>query len=79
VAYNFQTRNNKIKLLTEYENVTQTLLYIIESILQIVEQLQHARLYFVDVFTVLLLSTGHGADHIEKKSHDSYLASPLAH
>jgi hypothetical protein len=26
VAYNFQTRNNKIKLLTEYESVTQKVL-----------------------------------------------------
>jgi hypothetical protein len=32
----------------------------------------------VDVFTVLLLSTGHGADHIENKSRVFYLASPLA-
>jgi hypothetical protein len=32
----------------------------------------------VDVFTVLFLSTGHGADHIENKSRDNYLASPLA-
>jgi hypothetical protein len=27
VAYNFQTGNNKIKLLTEYESVTQKVLY----------------------------------------------------
>jgi hypothetical protein len=27
VAYNFQTRNNKIKLLTEYEGVTQKVLF----------------------------------------------------
>jgi hypothetical protein len=26
VAYNFQTRNNKIKLLTDYESVTQKVL-----------------------------------------------------
>jgi hypothetical protein len=31
-----------------------------------------------DVFTVLLLSTGHGADHIENKPRDSNLASTLA-
>jgi hypothetical protein len=31
------------------------------------------------MFTVLLPSTKHGADHIENKSRDSYLASPLAH
>jgi hypothetical protein len=34
VAYNFQTGNNKIKLLTEYENVTEKVLLVIESILQ---------------------------------------------
>jgi hypothetical protein len=28
VAYNFQTRNNKIKLLTEYESVTQNVLIL---------------------------------------------------
>jgi hypothetical protein len=33
VAYNFQTRNNKIKLLTEYESVTQKVLTLLESIL----------------------------------------------
>jgi hypothetical protein len=27
VAYNFQTGNNKIKLLTEYEDVTQKVLF----------------------------------------------------
>jgi hypothetical protein len=27
VAYNFQTENNKIKLLTEYEGVTQKVLF----------------------------------------------------
>jgi hypothetical protein len=27
VTYNFQTRNNKIKLLTEYEGVTQKVLF----------------------------------------------------
>jgi hypothetical protein len=27
VAYNFQTGNNKIKLLMEYENVTQNVLF----------------------------------------------------
>jgi hypothetical protein len=27
VAYNFQTRNNKIKLLMEYESVTQKVLF----------------------------------------------------
>jgi hypothetical protein len=27
VAYNFQTRNNKVKLLTEYEGVTQNVFF----------------------------------------------------
>jgi hypothetical protein len=31
----------------------------------------------LDVFTILLFSTGHGADHIDNKPRDSYLASPL--
>jgi hypothetical protein len=34
MAYNFQTRNNKIKLLTEYESVTQKVLLPLESMLQ---------------------------------------------
>jgi hypothetical protein len=42
VAYNFQTKNNKIKLLTEYESVTQKVLISLESILQNAKQLQHA-------------------------------------
>jgi hypothetical protein len=42
MAYNFQTRNNKIKLLTEYESVTQKVLISLESILQNAKQLQHA-------------------------------------
>jgi hypothetical protein len=31
-----------------------------------------------DMFTVLLLSPGHGVEHTENKSCDSYLTSPLA-
>jgi hypothetical protein len=44
VACNLQTRNNKMKLLTEYENVIQKVLIPLESILQSAKQLQHARL-----------------------------------
>jgi hypothetical protein len=44
VGYHFQTRNNKVKLLTEYESVNQKVLISIESILQNAKQLQHARL-----------------------------------
>jgi hypothetical protein len=39
VAYNFQTGKNKIKLLTEYESVTQKTLIFLESILQNAKQL----------------------------------------
>jgi hypothetical protein len=34
MAYNFKIGKKKIKLLTEYENVTQKVLFIMESILQ---------------------------------------------
>jgi hypothetical protein len=44
VAYNFQTRNNKIKLLLQYESVTQKVLISLESVMQNAKQLQHARL-----------------------------------
>jgi ubiquinone biosynthesis protein UbiJ len=44
MAYTFQTKNNQIKLLTEYESVTQTVLLFTESILRHIKQLQHARL-----------------------------------
>jgi hypothetical protein len=44
VAYNFQTENNKIILLTEYESVTEKVLLLTESILQSAKQLQIARL-----------------------------------
>jgi hypothetical protein len=45
LAYNFQTGNNKIKLHTEYESVTQKVLLSLESMLQNGKQLQHARLF----------------------------------
>jgi hypothetical protein len=38
VAYNFQAGNNKIKLFTEYESVTQEVLLLMESILQNAKQ-----------------------------------------
>jgi hypothetical protein len=44
VDYNSEIENNKIKLLTEYENVSQRDLLLIESILRNARQLQHARL-----------------------------------
>jgi hypothetical protein len=42
VAYNFQIKNNKIKLLMKYESVTQKGLVLTESILHNAKQLQHA-------------------------------------
>jgi hypothetical protein len=44
MVYNFQTGNNKIKLLMEYESATQIVLLYVESILQNAKQLQCARL-----------------------------------
>jgi hypothetical protein len=46
MTYNFQTGKNKIKMLTEYENVTQKVLLLVfsESMLQNSKELQHARL-----------------------------------
>jgi hypothetical protein len=44
MAYSFQIGKNGIKLLMEYENVTQKVLLFIESIPQNAKQLQHARL-----------------------------------
>jgi hypothetical protein len=44
VAYNFQTRNNKTKLLMQYESVTHKVLLFIELMLQNAEQLQYARI-----------------------------------
>jgi hypothetical protein len=44
VANNIQTSENKIKLLTEYESVTQKVLLYIEPMLQNTKELQHARL-----------------------------------
>jgi hypothetical protein len=47
VAYNFQSGRNIIKLLTEYESVTQTVLLFIDSILQNAKQLKHGQFYFI--------------------------------
>jgi hypothetical protein len=44
MAYNFQIGSNNIKMLREYESITQKVLLLIESILQNAKQLQHARL-----------------------------------
>jgi hypothetical protein len=40
----FRTGNNKMELLMEYENVTQKLLLLIQSILHTAKYLQHALL-----------------------------------
>jgi hypothetical protein len=47
VVCNFQNEKNKIKLLTEYENVTQKVSLFIESILQDAKRLQHQQFYIV--------------------------------
>jgi hypothetical protein len=47
VVHNFQTKNNKIKLLTECESVNRKGLLLIESILQNSKQLQQSQFYFV--------------------------------
>jgi hypothetical protein len=44
MAYKFQIGKNKIKLLTEYESVTQKVLLLIESLLQNAKQRQHSLL-----------------------------------
>jgi hypothetical protein len=56
--YNFQTGNNMIKQLTEYEIITQNVLLFVESILQNTK-LQQARLssIFILLFPVLKLCT----------------------
>jgi hypothetical protein len=55
VAYNFQTGNNKIKLLKEYESVTQRVLLHIEPTLHDAKKLQHTRLsWHVSSFILLL-------------------------
>jgi hypothetical protein len=50
VAGNLQTENNKIKLLTEYESITQKVILLIESVLQNAKQLQHAHLSWQVMF-----------------------------
>jgi hypothetical protein len=47
MAYNFQIGIKSIKLLTEYQSVTQKALLLIESILYNAKQLQHVQFYFV--------------------------------
>jgi hypothetical protein len=42
VAYDFQIESNKIKLLTEYESVTQKLLLFIDSMLQNAKQFHYS-------------------------------------
>jgi hypothetical protein len=44
MACNFQTGSNKIKMLEEYESVTQNVSLYIELILKNAKQLQHAGL-----------------------------------
>jgi hypothetical protein len=73
VADNFQTGNNKIKLVAKYESVTREVLLLIESTLQNAKQLQHARLsYSVKRFYFAvsgLKIIGHGNPDNNLKSH----------
>jgi hypothetical protein len=46
MAYNFQTGNNKIILLAEYESVTQEVLLFIESILHNAKQYAQFNFFF---------------------------------
>jgi hypothetical protein len=66
VAYKLQTRNNKIKLLTEYESVIQKVLLVIESILQNVNQLQNAQFYFV-VSSLTIIGHGNPGNNLESR------------
>jgi hypothetical protein len=76
VAYNFQIGNNKIKLLTEYESVTQKVLLSLESILQNAKQLHHAQFYF----TVSSLKiTGHGNTHNNVESLCTIMYHTIPH
>jgi hypothetical protein len=65
VAYNFQTGNNKMKLLTKYESVTDKVLLLVEPILQNAKELQHARL----PWHVKLKIIGHGNPENSLESH----------
>jgi hypothetical protein len=47
MAYTFQTGNNKIELLMEYEGATQEILLSVESTLQNAKQLQRVQFYIV--------------------------------
>jgi hypothetical protein len=64
VAHNFQTGKKEIKLLTEYESVTQKVLLSVESKLHNAKELQHASLSghvssFISVVSGLKI-IGHG-------------------
>jgi hypothetical protein len=64
VAYKFQTGNNKIKLLAEYESVTQNVLLAVESILHNAKQLQHAQFYLI-VFGLKIMGHGNPDNNLE--------------
>jgi hypothetical protein len=70
----FNTRNNKIKLLTEYESVIQKVSLPVELILKNAKQLQHVRLYFV---VSGLKITGHGNPDNNLESRCITLCSPV--
>jgi hypothetical protein len=64
VAYNFQAGNDKIKLLTEYERVTQNVLLAVELILHNAKQLRHAQFYF-DISGLKIIGHGNPDNNLE--------------
>jgi hypothetical protein len=56
MAYNFQNEKSKLKLLTEFENATQTVLLFIELLCRMLKKLQLALSIFVSGLKII----GHG-------------------
>jgi hypothetical protein len=70
VAYNFQPGNNKVKLLAEFESVTQKVVLRIESVLE--NGKQHQRLQFYLVVSGLKI-IGHGNPNNKLKLHCTFM------
>jgi hypothetical protein len=64
MVYNYQIGKNKVKLLTEYEIVTQNVLLHIESLLQNTKLLQHAQFHFV-ACGLKILDQGNSDNNLE--------------
>jgi hypothetical protein len=65
MAHNFQTGNNKIKLLTEYESVAQKVLLPIKLILQNINKLLKEFYFVVSGLKII----GHGIPDSNLESH----------